>query len=252
MKKGGEGTEKTYIEGVRINFLYVDKYSFGRAWYMPESKIPYSMLRYITAGKAIFIIDGKELVVEKNQVVYLPRGCVLSCHALEDKGEKEYFDRIYGAIHSDGAERMFLVRGYLELLSGKIIGRAGKHEKQIEREVVGGAEVRTEQMDQRIQRVVDFMVLHPTENYTTARLCDMAGLGETRFRKLFKEQTGKSPGEYLRDMRMMVAGRRLLLSAESVSDIAYSVGYEDVNFFIRVFKKYFGVTPNQYRKISKE
>lgn len=147
---------------------------------------------------------------------------------------------------------MFLVRGYLELLIGKIIGRAGKHEKQIEREVVGGAEVRTEQMDQRIQRVVDFMVLHPTENYTTARLCDMAGLGETRFRKLFKEQTGKSPGEYLRDMRMMVAGRRLLLSAESVSDIAYSVGYEDVNFFIRVFKKYFGVTPNQYRKISKE
>lgn len=169
MKKGGEGTEKTYIEGVRINFLYVDKYSFGRAWYMPESKIPYSMLRYITAGKAIFIIDGKELVVEKNQVVYLPRGCVLSCHALgdtfsftsirfnmsvsydggdflrdyyqmpevlEDKGEKEYFDRIYGAIHSDGAERMFLVRGYLELLIGKIIGRAGKHEKQIEREVV--------------------------------------------------------------------------------------------------------------------
>ena len=285
MKKGGEGTEKTYIEGVRINFLYVDKYSFGRAWYMPESKIPYSMLRYITAGKAIFIIDGKELVVEKNQVVYLPRGCVLSCHALgdtfsftsirfnmsvsyaggdflreyyqmpevlEDKGEKEYFDRISGAIHSDGAERMFLVRGYLELLIGKIIGRAGKHEKQIEREVVGGAEVRTEQMDQRIQRVVDFMVLHPTENYTTARLCDMAGLGETRFRKLFKEQTGKSPGEYLRDMRMMVAGRRLLLSAESVSDIAYSVGYEDVNFFIRVFKKYFGVTPNQYRKISKE
>ena len=79
---------------------------------------------------------------------------------LEDKGEKEYFDRIYGAIHSDGAERMFLVRGYLELLIGKIIGRAGKHEKQIEREVVGGAEVRTEQMDQRIQRVVDFMVLH--------------------------------------------------------------------------------------------
>ena len=55
-------TEKTYIEGVRINFLYIDKYSFGKAWYMPETKIPYSMLRYITVGKAIFIIDGKEVV----------------------------------------------------------------------------------------------------------------------------------------------------------------------------------------------
>lgn len=278
-------TEKTYIEGVRINFLYIDKYSFGRSWYMPETKISYSMLRYITAGKAIFILDGKEVVVEKNQVIYLPRGCVLSCHALgdtfsftsirfnmsvsydggdflkdyyqmpevlENEGEKEYFDKIYQAIHSEGAERMFLVRGYLELLIGKIIGRAGKSEGQIKREITGEGEIRTEQMDQRIRRVVDFMVLHPTEKYTTARLCDMAELGETRFRKLFKEQTGKSPGEYLRDMRMVVAGRRLLLSTESVSDIAYSVGYEDVNFFIRVFKKYFGVTPNQYRKISKE
>lgn len=264
---------------------FYDKYSFGKAWYMPETKIPYSMLRYITVGKAIFIIDGKEVVVEKNQIIYLPRGCVLSCHALgntfsftsirfnmsvsyeggdflrdyyqmpevlDDKGEKEYFDKIYQAIHSEGAERIFLVRGYLELLIGKIIGREGKCEGQIEREVTGEGDIKIEQMDQRIRHVVDFMVLHPTENYTTARLCDMAGLGETRFRKLFKEQTGKSPGEYLRDMRMTVAGRRLLLSSESISDIAYSVGYEDVNFFIRVFKKHFGVTPNQYRKISKE
>lgn len=285
MSKNEVTTEKTYIEGVRINFLYIDKYSFGKAWYMPETKIAYSMLRYITVGKAIFIIDGKEVVVEKNQIIYLPRGCVLSCHALgntfsftsirfnmsvsyeggdflrdyyqmpevlDDKGEKEYFDKIYQAIHSEGAERIFLVRGYLELLIGKIIGREGKCEGQIEREVTGEGDIKIEQMDQRIRHVVDFMVLHPTENYTTARLCDMAGLGETRFRKLFKEQTGKSPGEYLRDMRMTVAGRRLLLSSESISDIAYSVGYEDVNFFIRVFKKHFGVTPNQYRKISKE
>lgn len=285
MSKNEVTTEKTYIEGVRINFLYIDKYSFGKAWYMPETKISYSMLRYITVGKAIFIIDGKEVVVEKNQIIYLPRGCVLSCHALgntfsftsirfnmsvsyeggdflrdyyqmpevlDDKGEKEYFDKIYQAIHSEGAERIFLVRGYLELLIGKIIGREGKCEGQIEREVTGEGDIKIEQMDQRIRHVVDFMVLHPTENYTTARLCDMAGLGETRFRKLFKEQTGKSPGEYLRDMRMTVAGRRLLLSSESISDIAYSVGYEDVNFFIRVFKKHFGVTPNQYRKISKE
>ena len=84
MKKNEVKTEKTYIEGVRINFLYVDKYSFGRAWYMPESKIPYSMLRYIISGKAIFFINGKELTVEKNQVVYIPRGCELSCHALGD------------------------------------------------------------------------------------------------------------------------------------------------------------------------
>ena len=220
MKKNEVKTEKTYIEGVRINFLYVDKYSFGGEWYMPESKIPYSMLRYITAGKAIFIIDGKEITVEKNQVVYIPRGCELSCHALgstfsfmsirfntsvyydggdflkdyyempdvlEDRGEKEYFEKIYDAIHLEGAERMFLVRGYLELLIGKIIERVGKDNAHLKREVwrkENSLNSGTERMDERIRSVVDFMVLHPTETYTTARLCEMAGLGETRFRKM--------------------------------------------------------------------
>lgn len=81
MSKNEVTTEKTYIEGVRINFLYIDKYSFGKAWYMPETKIPYSMLRYITVGKAIFIIDGKEVVVEKkSDNLSAKRMCIiLSC-----------------------------------------------------------------------------------------------------------------------------------------------------------------------------
>ena len=285
MERDKAETEYTYIEGIRINFLYVDKYSFGRAWYMPESKIPYSMLRYILEGTAVFVIDGREITVKKNQVVYIPRGCILSCHALgekfsfmsirfntsvyyeggdflqdyysmptvlENSGEREYFENIYKAIHMQGPERMFVVRGCLELLIGNIISRGTKKDMQIKREFPLPPSGSAEQMDKRIRSVVDYMILHPTEVYTTARLCDMAGLRETRFRKLFKEQTGKSPGEYLRDMRMNLAARRLLLSSESVNDIAYSVGYEDANFFIRVFKKYFGVTPNQYRKISKE
>lgn len=282
-RENGE-TESAYLEGIRINFLYVDRYSFGRAWCMPQSRIPYSMLRYILEGTAVFVIDGREITVRKNQVVYIPRGCTLSCHALGDKfsfmsirfntsvyyeggdflqdyysmpevlensGEKEYFEHIYETIHMRGAERMFLVRGYLELLIGKIIARGSGQGKGRGRGKLP-QEAEVGQTDRRIRSVVDFMILHPTEHYTTAKLCEMTGLGETRFRKLFKEQTGKSPGEYLRDMRMNLAARRLLLSSESVNDIAYSVGYEDANFFIRVFKKYFGVTPNQYRKISKE
>ena len=32
---------------IRFNFLYIDKYSFGRTWIYPESAIPYNMLRYV-------------------------------------------------------------------------------------------------------------------------------------------------------------------------------------------------------------
>lgn len=61
MSKNEVTTEKTYIEGVRINFLYIDKYSFGKAWYMPETKIPYSMLRYITVGRLFLLLMEKRL-----------------------------------------------------------------------------------------------------------------------------------------------------------------------------------------------
>lgn len=58
---------KQGVDNVRFNFLYVDKYSFGRTWVYPESIVPYNMLRYIRSGAATFFIDDKELSVEKNK-----------------------------------------------------------------------------------------------------------------------------------------------------------------------------------------
>ena len=54
------------------------------------------------------------------------------------------------------------------------------------------------------------------------------------------------------DTRRINIERRLLVSSENVSDIAYEVGYEDPNYFIREFKAAFGYTPNQYRKAARE
>lgn len=55
-------------------------------------------------------------------------------------------------------------------------------------------------------------------------------------------------GEY----RLTTAARKLPVSNANISEIAYSVGYEDSNYFIREFKVAFGMTPKQYRNIAKE
>lgn len=56
------------------------------------------------------------------------------------------------------------------------------------------------------------------------------------FGSLFYEQTGKNPLEYLNELRVVSAARKLLISGDNISDIAYSLGFHDVNYFIRVFK----------------
>lgn len=288
----------SFINSIRFNFLYIDRYSFGKSWVYPESYLPYGMLRYVIKGNAIFFIDGKEFEVKEGDIVYLPVGCKLSCHALNDEfsfysirfatsvnydgGDlltdyfhiptvihdinnegRMYFEKMYKCVKTDHDSRMFWVRGYLELIIGYVIDK-GKRNIDIDRkELIGEEEFSLERikkrtrksdvsLDPRIQVVVDYIILHPTEQYTISKMSRMAELSESRFRTLFKQQVGKNPLEYLNEIRVMTAARKLLVSGDNISDIAYEVGYEDANYFSRIFKKYFCITPKQYRDNAKE
>ena len=107
-------------------------------------------------------------------------------------------------------------------------------------------------MDSRIQGVVDYILLHPNEKYSPSRLAEMAELSKQRFTALFSSQLGKSPMVYIKELKLTTAARKLLVSNLHINDIAYELGYEDTNYFIREFKRAFGCTPNQYRHIAKE
>lgn len=158
---------------------------------------------------------------------------------------------------------MFLVRGYLEVLIGELIAH-GSRQTWRKTEGMGNEEEITleklqqrvrksdSKIDERIQGVIDYISLHPTDRYTPAEMAEIAGLSKQRFSHLFKEQTGKSPMLYIKELRLTIAARRLLVSSENISDIAYSVAYEDPNYFIREFKSAVGYTPNQYRKAARE
>lgn len=88
--------------------------------------------------------------------------------------------------------------------------------------------------------------------YTPQKMAEMVELSKQRFSSLFKANMGKSPMEYVREIRLTTAARALLVSNKNINDIAYECGYEDANYFIREFKSAFGFTPNQYRKIARE
>ena len=100
--------------------------------------------------------------------------------------------------------------------------------------------------------VVDYIALHPTERYTPESMAKMAELSKQRFSHLFKEQLGKAPMTYLKELRLTTSGKKTSGYKRNISDIAYSVGYEDPNYFTREFKHAFGYTPNQYRKSARD
>lgn len=65
--------------------------------------------------------------------------------------------------------------------------------------------------------------------------------------RLFKAETGKTFSRYLMGLRMEKAAEMLKESRLKISDVALCVGYNDVSYFIQTFKKYYAVTPEQYK-----
>lgn len=287
----------SFMNTIRFNFLYIDKYSFGRTWTYPESAIPYNMLRYIIDGSAEFVVDGETVIVRKGQVSYIPEGCWLSCKALEDtfafysirfttsvfyeganflreyynfplvmdvgEGIEPYFSDIYKWVRTDKKSKSFHVRGALDTLIASLIDILNSDEPDDVKAEINGLEYNLEQIrkrvkkstvqtDPRIQTVIDYIMLNPTEEYTSDKLSGMAEVAETTFRRLFKEATEKTATEFIRQVRLTTAARLLLVSNDPVNCIAHDVGFEDANHFTRVFRQAFGMTPGRYRKMSQE
>lgn len=78
-------------------------------------------------------------------------------------------------------------------------------------------------------------------------LARAACMSTDHFIRLFRQDVGLTPMQYLIDRRMMKA--RLMLASESMSikEIAYRLGYDDISYFARVFRKHVGITPRSYR-----
>ena len=79
----------------------------------------------------------------------------------------------------------------------------------------------------------------PTVKYFADKLC----LSSNYFGDMFKKETGKSPQEYIQEL----AKERISDTADTVSQIAYSLGFQYPQHFCRLFKKRVGYTPSEYR-----
>jgi AraC-like DNA-binding protein len=91
----------------------------------------------------------------------------------------------------------------------------------------------------------------PGENWTLAKLSQVAGLSRTSLSNKFSEFLSVTPLGYITQWRMQVARQRLIETSASIIEIAEEVGYQSEAAFGRVFKKHFGIAPASYRRSKK-
>lgn len=100
----------------------------------------------------------------------------------------------------------------------------------------------------KLKNVLSFIRTNYDTPISLVDMAEAAGMSPKYFCYFFKDMTTKTPVEYLNTYRIEKASRKLLNSDMSVTDIAFSCGFNDLSYFIKTFKLIKGITPVKFRK----
>jgi len=104
----------------------------------------------------------------------------------------------------------------------------------------------------RLHYMLHYIHENIAEKILVNTLCRKAYLSRNAFFKLFKEQFGLTPLEYINHERIKLAKQLLNSTNQSVTETGLQCGFTDVNYFVRTFRKIEGITPGHYQKCLRQ
>lgn len=240
-------------------------------------RLPASGFLYAIKGKANVILDNKSYKIESFNIAHAGKGSCLHISAVENS--LEYYLILYKATLPITSRKDMLALWEREkpvqlqyvfqvtnalTLQGKI---ETMHREWLKQNNLGHFHVKAlfyqiiyELLQQLHQQHVNVQQPDPVEqiqNYideyyslpiTRESLAQMLNYSVPYIAKQFKQKTGRSIIDYLIQIRIQKARQLLIHTTLSLQEVASSVGYEDVSYFIRIFKKHSGLTPMKFKQ----
>lgn len=103
-----------------------------------------------------------------------------------------------------------------------------------------------QQVFHRLQNIAAYIRGNLEQDIHINELANQAHMSQSTFFRLFKQQYGQTPTEFINKERIERARRLLREEGKSVTDVCYEVGYNNTSYFIQQFKQRYGVTPKQF------
>lgn len=109
------------------------------------------------------------------------------------------------------------------------------------------ASKRLADIDARLLRVMEYIKDNIGSELSIEMLAQMVCVTKSHLGRLFRERLGTSPVQFILRSRIQCAQRLLITTNHSVMHISSTVGFNDVSYFIRIFRQKIGFTPQEYR-----
>ena len=106
----------------------------------------------------------------------------------------------------------------------------------------------TSSEDTILTHAIEYIRLNAANRITVSELASFCHCSESYLSRIFKRRTGVNINVYVNKVRVEQAKNDLLLSHDSIADIASRVGFSDPNYFSRVFTQIIGVSPTEFRR----
>ena len=110
------------------------------------------------------------------------------------------------------------------------------------------AKIAVEDDSRRILKVKNFINENYMDELRLAQLAEIAGMSASAFSRFFKLHTGRNLSDYIIDIRLGYATRKLVDTSRSISEISFECGFNNLSNFNRIFKKKKGCSPSEFRE----
>lgn len=103
-------------------------------------------------------------------------------------------------------------------------------------------------LQSRLREMMQFIENHYKERISLERLAAEANISKSEALRCFKRGIGTTPVKYLIDYRLERAKELLCKTNDTVIRVAADVGIDNTSYFVRIFKKMYGMTPGAFRE----
>lgn len=235
----------------------------------------------VLEGNLLLTLDEQEMNITKNSVVFIPSGtlhtavpendCVYDCivmdanmlmnksdscckfihqimnHELDIRSfyDESYHDicqtvwTLFDAIASKYTGYQLIAQGALYQFFGMAISQ-NYHSELTSRSP------RTIKRIMQLKQALEFIESSYTSAVTLQDISSSVHMSPKYFCRFFHEMTHRSPIDYLNYYRIERACYLLLTTNQTITEVAYNTGFNDLSYFIKTFKRYKGITPKQY------
>ncbi|MBE7043007.1 MAG: AraC family transcriptional regulator [Ruminococcaceae bacterium] len=253
------------------NFPIKFRYAVEKEYY-PLHWHEHLELLYFRAGECRVVCGGESYLAKKKELIIINRN---ELHSTENDGTGRFFCiRITPSFFSDVDcentlfhsfikgdefitncfEQIFMEHqakseGYDMQIKSLVYALMAHIVRHYKTDSLSGDEILIRKnKTKRISDILTYISANYHTKLTTNALAERFHLTDHYFCCFFKNETGQSPIDYINRYRIEKSTILLKNSDQSITNIAQKVGFDDSNYFSRIFKRYIGITPREYRK----